>query len=73
METTNDALRELLRVYVQPDGLLDIRVLVAWPGDPKNHIPAMLSEEVAKAITHVLAGSHRATEFLQVNQPSRPH
>jgi hypothetical protein len=67
--TTTGTPRELLRVYVQQDGALDIRILATWADDPMNEKPTRLSKAVAAAIVGVLGGESEVPAFFRLNRP----
>jgi hypothetical protein len=69
MAKTGKTERELLRVYVLPDGALDVRVLATWADDPTNEKAARLSKAVAAAIVGVLQGEASVPEFFRLNRP----
>lgn len=70
---TTGATRELLRVYVEADGSLDIQILATWADDPANERPAKLSAAVAAAIVRVLGSENEILEVSRLNRPQRPH
>jgi hypothetical protein len=55
-DTNADEAKEILRVYVRPDGSLQVDVLVTWQHDPEGTKREALARAVAETVSRIFGG-----------------